>query len=224
MGTNHVEGISLVELLKGCLFTGCGTISVTVEWTLVEILRNPEVMRKLRAELDQALGPPKRDLEEAAAYVDAENKLTQLPYLNAVIQETMRFHPPTPLLVPHATSDSAVALGPEGFLVPPHTTIVMNTWVLSQDPTIWFEPMVFRPERFLNGEVDAQRTEMAFVPFGAGSRACPAIAQGEVMVRLLVGLLVHSFEWSLPDPFSIAEKASLVVGPLHPLEPYVFPR
>eukprot|EP00271_Cylindrocystis_brebissonii_P002330 TRINITY_DN1286_c0_g1_i1.p1 TRINITY_DN1286_c0_g1~~TRINITY_DN1286_c0_g1_i1.p1 ORF type:complete len:519 (-),score=40.49 TRINITY_DN1286_c0_g1_i1:666-2222(-) len=221
-GPERLEGLTLLVFLVGLLFAGCFTTSVTVEWALIELLRNREVLRKLKKELDRNLGMPKADLEQAIAFTEVEEKLENLPYLNAVLKETMRRHAPGPLLIPHATAESSVMLGKGEYHIPPHTTIMINAWALAHDPSVWKEPFAFRPERFLNGEAEGK--EANYVPFGVGARSCPAETLGRAMVRLMLAVLVHTFEWEYPTGPDDAEKLGLVVTPLHPLQPYAFPR
>eukprot|EP00271_Cylindrocystis_brebissonii_P007968 TRINITY_DN2195_c0_g2_i1.p1 TRINITY_DN2195_c0_g2~~TRINITY_DN2195_c0_g2_i1.p1 ORF type:complete len:516 (-),score=32.00 TRINITY_DN2195_c0_g2_i1:541-2088(-) len=222
-GPDRVAGLPLTQMLNGLLFGGSCTSWVTVEWALVELIRNPEVMRELRAELDRRLGRPQHDdLEAAMASVEVDQRMNELPYLDAVVKETMRMHPAAPLLAAHSTADSAVLLCDGQYYIPPFTMIFINAWALQHDPEVWLAPFAFRPERFLNGEAEGK--DMSFLPFGTGFRACPARPLAEKAIRLMVGMLVHTFEWECPAVPDNTETVGLVVRPRKPLEAYVSPR
>eukprot|EP00271_Cylindrocystis_brebissonii_P022129 TRINITY_DN834_c0_g1_i1.p1 TRINITY_DN834_c0_g1~~TRINITY_DN834_c0_g1_i1.p1 ORF type:complete len:384 (+),score=37.22 TRINITY_DN834_c0_g1_i1:106-1152(+) len=220
-GPEHLEGLTLTTLLQTLLMSGAKP-STTVEWALLELLRKPDAMNLLRDELDKSLGPPKQDVAQAAAHVIVEEKMEKLPYLNAVIKETLRMHPPFPLFLPHATSHEPVALLGGRYHVPPFTTIRINAWALAHDSNVWKEPFAFRPERFLNGESEGR--EFHFMPFGTGGRECPIRPLGGVLVRLMLGVLVHTFEWQCSGIPDNSDRVGLTTGPFHALEPSAFPR
>ena len=117
---------------------GIDTSSTTLDWAMSELLENPHVLAKLRAELDQVVG-----IERCVNESDIPN----LPYLQAVIKETFRKHPPAPLLVPHMSSE-ATCVG--GYMIPKGTRLFVNVWAIGHDPKVWKDPEVFMPERFVS--------------------------------------------------------------------------
>jgi cytochrome P450 len=172
---------------------GSHTTTTTVEWAMAELLRNPSKMAKARAELGEAFG---RGAVE-------EGELARLPYLNAVIKETLRLHPPAPLLLPHRVSSDSepaggVTLG--GYSVPSGARVLINAWAIGRDPAAWSpEPDAFSPERFLGREADYWGRTLEFIPFGSGRRACPGIPLAVAVVPMVVAAMVHSLEWRLPE-------------------------
>ncbi|KAJ0982072.1 hypothetical protein J5N97_010327 [Dioscorea zingiberensis] len=165
------------DLVKGfvaqMLVAGTDTSSVTMEWAMSLLLNNPEALKKLRAEIDA-------NIEQGS--IMEEGDLHKLPYLQAVITETLRLHPSVPLLVPHESSQDCTV---GGFHVPGGTMLIVNTWKIHRDPEIWEEPDEFKPERFLSNE---GKEGLKTMPFGLGRRRCPGEALALRMVALVVGM------------------------------------
>ncbi|XP_006382522.3 cytochrome P450 76A2 [Populus trichocarpa] len=171
------------------MFTaGTDTTTSTLEWAMAELLHNPKVLKTVQSELRSTIGPNKK-LEDK----DVEN----LPYLKAVIRETLRLHPPLPFLVPHMAMNPCKMLG---YYVPKETTILVNVWAIGRDSKTWDDPLVFKPERFLEANmVDYKGRHFEFIPFGSGRRMCPAMPLASRVLPLALGSLLLSFDWILPD-------------------------
>ncbi|RWR87571.1 geraniol 8-hydroxylase-like protein [Cinnamomum micranthum f. kanehirae] len=166
---------------------GSDTSSSTVEWALTELLLNKNVMTKARSELKETIG--KRKVEES--------DIARLPYLEAIIKETLRLHPPAPLLLPRKAL-SNVEIG--GFTIQEDSLIFVNAWAIGRDPLTWENPTSFLPERFLFSKHDFKRQHgFDLIPFGAGQRTCPGLPLASRMVHLMLASLLHSFAWELPD-------------------------
>ena len=220
----HLTEMVTVGILSDILAGGSDTSSITLEWAMLELLRHPEKLRRLQAELDAALGPPQyppyRNLEEE----QLETQLSQLPYLKAVIKETFRLHPAAPLLVPHYTTQ-IVQLGNGKYSIPANTTIFVSTWAIGRDPAVWPQPDKFEPERFLEEDVDVRGMDYRILPFGAGRRTCPGQSLALLVLQLALAGLVHMFEWTEgPKGLDNSEKFNNVISPLIPLEAVVTPR
>uniref|UniRef100_A0A0E0K035 Cytochrome P450 n=1 Tax=Oryza punctata TaxID=4537 RepID=A0A0E0K035_ORYPU len=167
-------------LLSSSLEAGTDTSADTIEWAMSLLLNNPDVMRKVRDDIDACIGEPVRLLEAT--------DLTKLQYLRCIIMETLRLYPPAPLLVPHeASTDCSVA----GFHIPHGTMLLVNTFVIHRDPQVWNEPTSFIPERFEDGRCEGKMA----IPFGMGRRKCPAENLGIQMVGLALGTMIQCFEW-----------------------------
>ncbi|EER95892.2 flavonoid 3'-monooxygenase [Sorghum bicolor] len=170
---------------------GTESSAVTIEWAMSELLRHPEAMAAATAELDRVVG--------SGRWVE-ERDLPELPYIDAVVKETLRLHPVGPLLVPHhAREDTVVA----GYDVPAGARVLVNAWAIARDPASWPDaPEAFRPERFLGGAaaaVDVRGAHFELLPFGSGRRICPAYDLAMKLVAAGVANLVHGFAWRLPD-------------------------
>lgn len=171
------------------MFTaGTDTTTSTLEWAMAELLHNPKQLHKVQAEIRSKIGPNNKLQEK-----DIEN----LPYLKAVIKETLRLHPPLPFLVPHKAMDSCKMLG---YYIPKEAQILVNVWAIGRDPKTWKDPLAFRPERFLEPNmVDYKGHHFEFIPFGSGRRMCPAVPLASRVLPLALGSLLYSFDWVLAD-------------------------
>uniref|UniRef100_A0A0E0G8I9 Cytochrome P450 n=1 Tax=Oryza nivara TaxID=4536 RepID=A0A0E0G8I9_ORYNI len=185
MARDHVT-IMLFEVFGA----GSDTMSVSLEWAMAELLRNPRAMRKARAEL-----------EDAAAVVE-ESDAARLPYLQAVVKEAMRLHPVGPILLPHRAVEDGVEIG--GYAVPRGAMVIFNAWAIMRDPAAWERPDEFVPERFMETTtaIDFRGKEYEYLPFGSGRRLCPGLPLAERVVPFVLASLLRAFEWRLPDGVS----------------------
>ncbi|KAK9068008.1 hypothetical protein SSX86_012119 [Deinandra increscens subsp. villosa] len=177
----HMKG-----LMMDIVLAGTDTTSTMVEWVMAEILHNPDVIRRVKDELTEVIGM--KDIVK-------ESHLPKLTYLDAVIKETFRLHPPLPLLVHRSPDESCMVAG---YNIPKGCIVYINVWAIHRDPRNWTNPLEFKPERFLNDNWDYNGNNFKFLPFGAGRRICPGIPLGEKMLMYILASLLHSFEWSLP--------------------------
>ncbi|CAN6480329.1 unnamed protein product [Victoria cruziana] len=173
-------------LLVDMFVAGSDTSSVTVEWAMAELLRHPEKMAVARSELENLMG------KDGAM---EESDIPNLPYLQAVVKETLRLHSPVPLIPRRA--DEAVEVG--GFTIPKHAKVLINAWGIGRDPTFWDDPDSFVPERFLASDINFKGQHFQFIPFGAGRRICPGLPLAFRMIHLILASLLYPFSWRLPD-------------------------
>ncbi|KAG6482910.1 cytochrome P450 71A1-like [Zingiber officinale] len=182
-----LEPANLKSLLIDVFGGGTETSYITLEWAMVELVRNPLVMQKLQEEV--------RRIANRKSLVKEED-LHQMTYLLAVIKEVLRLHPPAPLILPRETLNDCII---QGYNIPKKTRILVNAWAIGRDPKQWDEPEEFRPERFLDGTVDFNRTDFRYIPFRSGRRVCPGLQFTIVSLELALANLVHQFDWELPD-------------------------
>ncbi|GMN66142.1 hypothetical protein TIFTF001_035208 [Ficus carica] len=123
------------------------------------------------------------------------NDINQMYYLKNVVKETMRLHPPAPLLAPRETS-SRVQIG--GYDVPAKTRVLVNAWAIQRHPDLWERPEEFIPERFENNPIDFGSHDFQLIPFGFGRRRCPGLAFGIASVEYSIANLLYWFDWKLP--------------------------
>ncbi|CAI0440866.1 unnamed protein product [Linum tenue] len=178
---------NIKAIASDLLLGASGTSTITIEWTMAELMRNPRVMKKVQEEIRQAF--------RGGGRVD-EARIEELKYTNAVIKEALRMHPDGPLLGPR---ESQVDVVVDGYLVPARTKVIVNAWAIGRDPQFWDDAETFHPERFLDCSVDYRGTDFQFVPFGAGRRMCPGLAFGMATVKLGLTNLLYHFDWKLPD-------------------------
>ncbi|KAI3812985.1 hypothetical protein L1987_17698 [Smallanthus sonchifolius] len=180
----NVEHIK--TLIVDVLVAGTDTIANATTWVLSELLLNPHMFSRVREEVSQIVGEDGK-IEEA--------KTLDLPYLHAVIKETMRLHAGSPLLAPHITQ-TEVKIG--NYVLPKNTQIFVDVWAMSRDPRYWENPTVFMPERFLKNKLEFKGQHFEFIPFGSGRRRCPGMPLAERMLSLIVASFVYHFDWELP--------------------------
>ena len=150
------------------------------------LMKNPRVMKKAQEEV--------RNLIQKKGFVD-EDDVQKLPYLKAIVKETMRMQPASPLLVPRETIEKC---GIDGFEIPPKTLVFVNAWAIGRDPEFWENPEEFSPERFIGSSIDFRGQDFQLIPFGAGRRICPGLYLGAAMVELTLANLLYSFDWETP--------------------------
>ncbi|KAM0913228.1 hypothetical protein ACQ4PT_012290 [Festuca glaucescens] len=177
---------TLRALFTDLFLAGSDSSSSVVEWAMTELLRNPSSMVKAHAELAQVIGST-RSIKESDIH--------QLSYLQAVVKETFRLHPPGPLMLPQqAQATVRVA----GYTVPQGARVMVNLWAIGRDESIWPEPDIFMPERFLGRAMDFRGADFELIPFGAGRRICPGLPLAIRVVHLVLATLLNEFEWRLP--------------------------
>ncbi|KAJ0968523.1 hypothetical protein J5N97_025440 [Dioscorea zingiberensis] len=156
---------------------------------MAEMIGKPETIRKAQEELDSLVG--KEEMVD-------DSHLPKLPYLEALVKETLRLHPPIPFLLPRY-STTTCNIG--GYTIPKGTKVFINVWSIHRDPVVWENPLEFKPERFLAGvsKCDYYGNNFNFIPFGSGRRICVGIPLVEKMSLYILATMLHCFDWSLPD-------------------------
>ncbi|KAG0480449.1 hypothetical protein HPP92_011307 [Vanilla planifolia] len=184
---------TIIGLLWDMITAGMDTTVISVEWAMAELVRNPGVQEKAQEELDRVVG---RDR------VMTEADFPNLPYLQCVVKESLRLHPPTPLMLPHKAS-TKVKIG--GYDIPKGSNVHVNVWAIARDPAMWKDPLKFAPERFEEEDIDIRGHDFRVLPFGAGRRVCPGAQLGINLVQSMLGHLLHHFRWRLPEGVSVGE-------------------
>ncbi|XP_024027597.1 geraniol 8-hydroxylase [Morus notabilis] len=187
---DHLNKTTLKHFLMDIFAAGTETTSSTLAWSMAELLKAPEILSRAQAELEQVIGKGNQV---------KESDITRLPYLQAVVKETFRLHPAAALLVPRkAESEVEVC----GHTIPKDSQLLVNVWAMGRDPNIWENPNLFMPERFLKLNIDFGGHDFELIPFGAGKRICPGLPLAARMLHLMLGSLLHSFDWKLEDGVS----------------------
>ncbi|XP_043693427.1 geraniol 8-hydroxylase-like [Telopea speciosissima] len=190
--TSEIGRPAIKSLLGDIFVAGTDTISTTIEWAMAELLHNPDSMTKVQWELQENVGKGKPA---------EETDIARFPYLKAVVKETLRLHPPVPLLIPHR-AESEVEIC--GFTVPKDAQVLVNLWAIVRDPSIWTNPDSFVPDRFLqeSSGIDVRGQDFELIPFGAGRRICPGMPLALRMLHLILASLLQSFDWKIEDGLS----------------------
>ncbi|EJF63284.1 cytochrome P450 [Dichomitus squalens LYAD-421 SS1] len=147
----------------------------------------PSVQAKAHAELDAVVGP-----DRLPDFSDRES----LVYLDAIIKETMRWMPSSPLGLTHCTREDDIV---NGHFIPAGTVLLGNIWACLHDPAVYDDPETFRPERFLrDGRLDPDARDPGELSFGFGRRICPGRHFGLAAVYINVASALHVFDFSPP--------------------------
>jgi len=192
-------------IFQDVFVAGTDTTSTTIEWAMSEMMKNPSVRVKAQAELREAFKGKK---------IISESDLNELSYLKLVIKETMRLHPPSPLLVPRECTELTII---DGYEIPKNTKVMINAWAVARDPQYWTDAEMFIPERFDGSLIDFKGNNFEYIPFGAGRRMCPGMSFGIASVMLPLALLLYHFNWELPNQMKpqdldMIENVGLAVG------------
>ncbi|CAI0539900.1 unnamed protein product [Linum tenue] len=169
---------------------GTDTSAITTEWALAELINHPEILNRAREEIDTVVGKSR---------LVKESDIPNLPYLQAIVKETLRLHPTGPLIVRESSENCEI----QGYKIPARTRLFVNVWALGRDPSHWDEPLEFKPERFIDGagksQMDVRGQHFEFLPFGSGRRGCPGTTLALHMVHTSLAVMVQCFEWKVHE-------------------------
>lgn len=162
---------------------------------MAELINNPRVLKKAQEEINKVIGPQQR--------LAQESDIHKLPYLQAIIKETLRLHPPIPMIARKSVTSCTIA----GYYIPTNTLLFVNIWSIGRNHNYWENPMEFRPERFLEGKngkptsnlVDVKGQHFELLPFGTGRRGCPGMPLAMQQLPMVLALLIQCFEFQVPN-------------------------
>ncbi|KAJ8532627.1 hypothetical protein K7X08_012550 [Anisodus acutangulus] len=217
-----------IKLTRSCikglfldLFVGgTDTTSVGLQWGLAELLNHPKVLKKLQEEIERVVG-----LERLVEDSDIPN----LPYLQAVVKETLRVHPPLPLVFRKCREECVV----NGYKIPKCSRLVLNIYAINRDPNEWTDADEFIPERYLVNsnenlaiepdELEAMKGQnFCYVPFGGGRRGCPGAGLAAAVLHRTLGVLIQCFDWKIKGAhkLNMEQGAGFSSAMVHPLVCY----
>ncbi|CAD6202906.1 unnamed protein product [Miscanthus lutarioriparius] len=157
---------------------------------LVPLGSGPTVDLRAEAEAEASMGTMEAEARMTGGWA-VGGRQARLKYLQAIVKETFRLHPPAPLLLPRQAETTTEI---RGYTVPKGTRVLVNVWAIGQDRELWAEPEKFVPERFLEKEIDFRGRDFELVPFGSGRRICPGLPLAARMVHLMLSTLLHRFQ------------------------------
>jgi cytochrome P450 len=179
------------------LFAGHDTTTSTVAFLFYELSRNPEVRERLEEELDGVDAILPEHLGGAA-----------LPYLELVVDETLRRYPPAWVGPRRSKRPFTFA----GVQVPGNAFVNYCSWASHHLEHVFPDPWAFRPERF-TAEERAKLPKGAYVPFGGGSRTCIGMRFGQVEVRAIAAIAAKRFRLTVPDGYALRIRQMPTIGP-----------
>ncbi|CAI9110095.1 OLC1v1010060C2 [Oldenlandia corymbosa var. corymbosa] len=205
----EVDRDLIEHLFLDMFIAGTDTTSNTVEWGMAQLLKNPKVLKKAQAELEEVIGRGKK-LEES--------DIARLPYLQCVVKETMRLHPAVPFLIRKVEKDVKIF----DYILPGGSRVLVNVWAIGRDETAWEDASVFKPERFVGSDIDIRGRDFDLIPFGAGRRTCPGLSLAVRAVPVMIGSLINMFDWKLEggikrEELDLDEKFGITLQKARPL-------
>ncbi|XP_023521546.1 cytochrome P450 705A22-like, partial [Cucurbita pepo subsp. pepo] len=209
---DHAAAINLTRThIKAFIWdlfvAGTDTSSVAMQWAMAELISHPEVLKRVRKEIESVVGESRRLVEE--------EDIPRLPYLQAVVKETLRLYPSGPVTIRECRQSCKIG----GYDVPRKTSVAINLFAIMRDPQVWREPNKFRPERFLASSSKQERIEtntgqsFDFIPFGGGRRACPGATLALSMINTTMAALVQCFDWKVVGEGGEEEEAKVDMQP-----------
>lgn len=171
--------VELRDELLTLLFAGHETTASALVWALYWIDQLPEVRDRLIQELDEA---PEKD----------PNVISRLPYLSAVVSETLRIYPIAMISFARVLRSPFEVMG---YQFAPGTSLIPVIYLTHRREDIYPEPGRFKPERFL----ERQFSPYEYLPFGGGSRRCIGAAFAQLEMKLVLATIVSRFRLRLCD-------------------------
>ena len=197
------QKLSMRELrddLVTMLVAGHETTALAMSWTLYEMSRNPQLAKRLRAEVRNAIG------DRAPTLAD----LPKMAYVEQTVKEALRLYPPFWSLSRKAVE--ADDLG--GYAVPRNATLMLCPYVMHRNPRYWENPEAFDPDRF-SPERAKTIHEYAYFPFGGGPRTCIGKRLALMEAQLSLAMLVQRFDLHLASGQTVEAEPMISFRPRH---------
>ncbi|KAI3763476.1 hypothetical protein L2E82_13363 [Cichorium intybus] len=185
---DQLTDADMVAVLWEMIFRGVDTVAILLEWIMARMVLHQDIQAKAQEEIEEHVGNhrPVQDSD-----------IPNLVYVQAIVKEVLRLHPPGPLLSWARLATHDVQLGK--FFVPAGTTAMVNMWAITHDPSIWKNPLDFNPERFMEEDFPIMGSDLRLAPFGSGRRVCPGKSLGLATTHLWLARLLQQYKW-LPIP------------------------
>ncbi|RDX45836.1 cytochrome P450 [Lentinus brumalis] len=186
---SYAEEEDIVKNTGAIAFEGAPPRSTysSLQTTFLAMSLNPDILKKAQAELDTVVGPSR---------LPDWNDRASLPYVTAIVKESLRWQNVLPLSVPHCTTADDEL---HGYFIPAGTVLIANTWACMHDPQVYEDPDVYCPERFLkDGQLDPTVRDPFNYAFGYGRRVCPGRHFAEASLFINTASLLHVFDITPP--------------------------
>jgi cytochrome P450 len=179
--------------LSTFLFAGHETSAIAMAWAIYHLHRNPETLERLRSELSSQSDP-------------SPEELTQLPYLKAVVQETLRMNP----VVTEVLRVLKNSMELDGYHLPAGTAVAPATILAHYNEDVFLNADAFQPERFLENNYSSAE----YFPFGGGNRRCAGAAFASYEMAIVLGTILSKYEFELLDDKPVASvRRNITMGP-----------
>src|SRR5579863_1661613 len=182
---------------------GHETTALSLVWTWYLLGENPEAEARLHEELRAVLGGRPAEVSD----------LDRLPYLNAVVHESLRLYPPAFIMA--RMNVESVTVG--GYEIPPRSTLLASQWVMHRDPRFFEQPERFLPERWLDG-LESRLPPGAYFPFGDGPRRCIGQGFAQLETALVIAAIAQKFRFRLTKGFPVVPEPLVTLRPKYGIE------
>lgn len=176
---------AVLKFAAADIYVGAADTSVAaLHGFFLGMLANPQAMRAAQAELDSVIKP---------GFLPSFEDEEHLPYISAIVSESIRWHTINPIAIPHSNSDDDVY---HGYRIPADSIIIANIWAMTHDENEYPDPFAFRPERFLTKEGALDRTvrDPRTLVFGFGRRICPGMHLGTSLLWIIIASILNCFD------------------------------
>ncbi|RHZ67415.1 hypothetical protein Glove_301g15 [Diversispora epigaea] len=178
----------LLNDMKLFLIGGHNTTAISLAAAIYFLGRNQECQEKAREEAIRIIGDEKKNI------IPNSEQIKELKYINMVIKETLRIHPPSPIAVGFRRAQKDTRLGE--YAIKNGTILLPHIYASHHSEESWEEPHKFNPERFANEKDTANK----YFPFGGGNRICIRMNFSLAEQRVFLTMLVRKYSWKITEP------------------------
>lgn len=186
-GTPHFSASEVTGIFISMMFAGHHTTSGTAAWSVIELLRHPEVLSGVVKELDELYA----DGQEVSFHA-----LRQIPQLEAVLKETLRLHPPLIILMRVAQGEFEVC----GNRIEPGDHVAATPAISNRLPEDFPNPDSFDPGRYIDPNQEDLVNRWTWIPFGAGRHRCVGAAFALMQLKAIFSVLLRDWEFEMLQP------------------------
>jgi sterol 14-demethylase len=186
-GTPHFSASEVTGIFISMMFAGHHTTSGTAAWSVIELLRHPEVLSGVVKELDELYA----DGQEVSFHA-----LRQIPQLEAVLKETLRLHPPLIILMRVAQGEFEVC----GNRIEPGDHVAATPAISNRLPEDFPNPDSFDPGRYIDPNQEDLVNRWTWIPFGAGRHRCVGAAFALMQLKAIFSVLLRDWEFEMVQP------------------------
>ena len=182
MSADYITGIFI-----SMMFAGHHTSSGTASWALIELMRHPDTMKAVVAELD--------DLYADGSDISFQ-ALRSIPVLESALKETLRLHPPLIILMRVVQEEIELA----GHAIPPGTVVAASPRVSNRIAEDFPSPEAFDPGRYFDPRQEDLQNRWTWIPFGAGKHRCVGNAFAMMQMKAIFSVILRDFEFEMVQP------------------------
>ncbi|MFI5719168.1 cytochrome P450 [Nocardia sp. NPDC051750] len=186
-GNLHFSASEVTGIFISMMFAGHHTTSGTAAWSVIELLRHPEVLSGVVKELDELYA----DGQEVSFHA-----LRQIPQLEAVLKETLRLHPPLIILMRVAQGEFEVC----GHTIAPGDHVAATPAISNRLPEDFPNPDSFDPGRYIDPNQEDLVNRWTWIPFGAGRHRCVGAAFALMQLKAIFSVLLRDWEFEMVQP------------------------